>query len=256
MNPLAKLGKSKSLALLLAGVTLLVLWTLRAKLWFDPETYSAGFADKKTLLGIPNFGDVVTNLGFAILGLYGFRRLDRMPESYRGLATVFAMAIFGTALGSAYFHFAPAPLTLFWDQLPMSIGFASFVGMVVADRVSIPAGNRLGFALCILGPWSVWNIYYGSGETAYYLALQFGTLIYAILLLVFSKGGALQTKAVMGGLVAYILAKVFESHDAEIYERLGFISGHSLKHLAATVALAAILWGAQSRAVLEKSGRE
>jgi hypothetical protein len=32
-------------------------------------------------------------------------------------------------------------------------------------------------------------------------------------------------------LLCYVLAKVFEYFDTQIYELLGFISGHSLKHM-------------------------
>jgi hypothetical protein len=34
----------------------------------------------------------------------------------------------------------------------------------------------------------------------------------------------------------YVIAKLLERWDQAIYERLGFVSGHSLKHLAAGVA--------------------
>ena len=34
----------------------------------------------------------------------------------------------------------------------------------------------------------------------------------------------------------YVFAKLFEHFDKEIYATTGFISGHSLKHIAAAVA--------------------
>jgi hypothetical protein len=38
-------------------------------------------------------------------------------------------------------------------------------------------------------------------------------------------------------MLAYIVAKLFEHFDAEVFDLLGFISGHSLKHLAAALGM-------------------
>ena len=54
----------------------------------------------------------------------------------------------------------------------------------------------------------------------------------------------MKTSLIFFGLIAYIVAKVLETYDSQIFEALGFISGHSLKHVAATIALWAILKGA------------
>ncbi|MBS1961991.1 MAG: hypothetical protein JST04_07235 [Bdellovibrionales bacterium] len=228
----------------IALLTAALLFAFREHLHFDPASYSAGFADSETRFGVPNFWNVATNLGFLLLGVLGFRRRAQVPAAYRGLGAVFSLAVAGTAFGSSYFHYAPSPATLFWDQLPMSVGFASFVGMVVADRANAAAGRALGIALVVLGPLSVANIYFGTGATEFYLALQFGSLLFAILVLAVVHGGEMRTSFILVGLFAYILAKVFERQDAAIYARLGF-SGHSLKHLAATVAIAAILRGVE-----------
>ena len=45
----------------------------------------------------------------------------------------------------------------------------------------------------------------------------------------------------------YILAKVAEVLDHEIATALGFITGHTLKHLLATAATAAVVWGLTRR---------
>jgi uncharacterized membrane protein YphA (DoxX/SURF4 family) len=80
----------------------------------QPLTYH-NFADQRTCLGIPNFGDVASNLGFAIVGIWGLLALlNRGPG-----AIVFAdprerwfyeLIFFGmllTAFGSGYYHLAP-----------------------------------------------------------------------------------------------------------------------------------------------------
>jgi len=45
----------------------------------------------------------------------------------------------------------------------------------------------------------------------------------------------------------YILAKVVEVLDHEIANALGFVSGHTLKHLIATAATAAVVLGLTRR---------
>jgi hypothetical protein len=101
------------------------------------------FADRRSLLGIPNFGDVSSNLPFALIGIWGlvflFRsgsvetarhfvdRRERWPYLF-----VFAGLLL-TAFGSSYYHLAPDNWRLVWDRLPMTITFMGLVG-AVADR--------------------------------------------------------------------------------------------------------------------------
>ena len=48
-------------------------------------------------------------------------------------------------------------------------------------------------------------------------------------------------------MVLYILAKLAEVLDHEIANAFGFVTGHTLKHLIATAATAAIVWGLTRR---------
>ncbi len=230
---------SVRLALVLVG-TALGLFLARGILHFDPATYCS-FADTEKHFGIPNFWNVVTNLGFVWIGVEGLRRSRGFPGDVRLLGRLFSTALIATAFGSAYFHWETTPPRLFWDQLPMSVGFGSFVGVVLANRIRASTGRWVGIGLSILGPISVWNIYYGNGETAFYLALQFGSLIFAILLLLAFPQGTLRRSWIFVGIGFYVLAKVFELKDEAIFVGTGFMSGHSLKHLSATAALYAIL---------------
>lgn len=45
----------------------------------------------------------------------------------------------------------------------------------------------------------------------------------------------------------YIVAKAAELLDHEIARASGFVSGHTLKHLIATAATAAVVWGLSKR---------
>ena len=84
------------------------------------------FADARTIAGIPNFWNVVSNLPFAIVGTLGLIK-------FRGLTDrVLFVGVLLTAFGSAYYHLAPADSRLIWDRLPMTVIFMSFVASVVS----------------------------------------------------------------------------------------------------------------------------
>src|SRR5258707_11328244 len=78
---------------------------------FDlPPSYH-DFADKRVWLGIPHFGDVASNLLFAIAGLWGLLWLGRKPsgakfvdprERWPYLVLFFGLLL--TAFGSSYYH--------------------------------------------------------------------------------------------------------------------------------------------------------
>jgi hypothetical protein len=64
------IARSKALLLLLAVAILIAIVALFLPPIPQPLTYH-NFADHRAWLGIPNFGDVVSNLAFAIVGVWG-----------------------------------------------------------------------------------------------------------------------------------------------------------------------------------------
>ena len=112
----------------------------------QPQSYHL-FADQRAFLGIPNFGDVVSNVPFAIIGVWGLFFLLRLrPEeiSQRFIDTrerwFYLIIFFGmllTAFGSSYYHLHPDNARLVWDRLPMTIVFMSFVAALIAERSDI-----------------------------------------------------------------------------------------------------------------------
>src|SRR5215831_6408886 len=85
------------------------------------ESYHA-FADARTLLGIPNFWNVVSNLPFVAVGAAGLTLARRDAA-----ATALFVGILLTGFGSSYYHAAPDDSTLFWDRLPMTIAFMALL---------------------------------------------------------------------------------------------------------------------------------
>src|SRR5215208_5274573 len=86
----------------------------------DPKYYQ--FADHRAFLGVPNFFDVASNLGFLIVGVMGLALLARRravfaDERERAPYALFFTALVFVAAGSTYHHLAPDVWRLFWDRL-------------------------------------------------------------------------------------------------------------------------------------------
>ena len=93
------------------------------------------FANQRTLFGIPNFWNVISNVPFIGIGAVGLWQFGRS----QGTMLLF-LGIFLTGFGSAYYHLEPSDQTLFWDRLPMAIGFMVIFAIVIEERVDRRAG--------------------------------------------------------------------------------------------------------------------
>jgi hypothetical protein len=81
----------------------------------------------------------------------------------------------------------------------------------------------------------------GVGDLRFYAFVQFFPLLVIPVILVFFKSRYNHASGYWLLLLAYMVAKIFEYFDGEIYSALGFISGHSLKHIIAALGLYALL---------------
>jgi len=206
----------------------------------QPQSYHQ-FADQNTLLGIPNFWNVVSNLPFVIIGAIGLMR-------YReDAATVVIFGgIFLTGFGSAYYHWAPDDGTLFWDRLPMALAFSAILAKVVGERIDERAGAILLWPLLALGVFSLlwWR---WTGDLRLYGWVQFFPCLALPVLFVLYPPKYTGTGYWLAAAALYALAKVFEYKDDTIYSAGQFLSGHTLKHLAAAAACYFILRYFQTR---------
>jgi len=223
----------------LAG-SLLAAFT-RAPFPQDPAYHA--FADRRSLAGVPNFWNVVTNLPFLLVGLFGLSRLGRLRRpALRTEFLLFASGVALVAFGSAYYHLAPSNATLVWDRLPMTVGFMALFTLVVRDRLSESIGRRALWPLLVLGASSVLYWYAtelrGLGDLRFYYVVQFLPMLLIPLILLTGRGaGGLRAAWLWATLALYVVAKQAESHDLALYETTGLLSGHSLKHLVASCAV-------------------
>jgi hypothetical protein len=227
------------MGLLLGMAALLVL------AWFGPvlpaSEHQHAFADQRGLWGIPCALDVLSNLPFAIAGLWGLVALRRVPHGMldtasRALATLFFAGLLCTAVGSAVYHWQPQNAGLLWDRMGMVLPFAGLLGLAAAGRVSARAGGATAGAVLLAGPLAVvWWAH--SGNLWPWAVVQLGgMLVVLVLACVPRRDGALPLH--LGAVIAlYALAKVFEGADHQVFEATAqAVSGHSLKHVLAAGA--------------------
>jgi hypothetical protein len=218
-----------------------------AAAWVPPVPQDAAyhaFADQRRLLGIPNFWNVVSNLPFLLVGGWGLWQLAQRPrDARRPAAVVFCIGVMLVAAGSAWYHLAPTTPALAWDRLPMTVAFMALFAMVVEDRVSARVGRALLWPLVALGVASVlywrWTEQSGAGDLRPYALVQFLPMLLLPLVLILYRGHG--AAGLWVALAAYAAAKLAEQFDAAILATSGWLSGHSLKHLLAAVAVWAAL---------------
>jgi hypothetical protein len=197
------------------------------------------FADQHAWLGIPHAADVLSNLGFAIVGLLGLWRMKQawsaLVPAVRICLMVFFAGFLVTTFGSGYYHWNPNDGTLVYDRLSMTISFAGLLGTLLAMRVSLRSGFAVLVLLLIVGPFSV--VYWQkTGDLSLYGIVQFGGLLAAFLLLILTPRGSDPFPWWML-VVWYAVAKVFEAADTLIWHATnGIVGGHALKHLAAAMS--------------------
>lgn len=220
----------------------------------DPAYHE--FSDFRTLFGVPNYWNVFSNLPFLIVGAAGLifvkRNADKVCMRGAEMAyVVFFTGILLTAIGSSYYHLAPSNETLLWDRLPMTIGFAGLVTIIVAEFVSARTARSLLVPLLIVGFLSVeywaWTESRGVGDLRPYALVQFLPLLMIPVILLTHKPAIGETRYFWWMLVFYFLAKLLEFFDADVFAFGQFISGHSLKHVAAAMTPIVFLYALITR---------
>ena len=225
------------------------------------------FADCRTLFGVTNFFNVISNLPFLVAGAWGlaliFRGGGNFIEPREQLPyLVFFLGALLTCMGSAYYHAAPDNTRLVWDRLPMTLGFAGLVAAALAERLDSRLGQRSLWPLLAMGVFTV-LYWYGTERAAAGNVMPYGVYQgWSILIIVLVLIWYPATRYTHGSLLAwaaiwYGLAKLFETFDLQIYRLLGgTLSGHTIKHVVAAIAVFAIVWQLRLRQALPPHASE
>ena len=245
--------KWQSVLLLGTGLGVIILVAMADPVAQDPLYHM--FADQRPMLGIPNFMNVMSNLPFLVVAVLGWRIIATNEETVtpatRLAWNVFFFGIALTAFGSGYFHLEPNNDTLVWDRLPMTIGFMSLVSLVISEYFSPQLGQRLLVPLLLVGIGSVAYWAYtesiGAGDLRPYAIVQFLPMLLIPLTISLYRKRSDLGRYVWWMIGFYVAAKIAEQLDGNLYTIGVVMSGHSLKHLLASLAPASLLYGLMQR---------
>jgi len=241
--------KIRSLALFFLGTTIVV-YSLD-EIPEKPEWFI--YADHRILMGIANFGDVVSNILFLIFGMLGLRFMLNLESNSATFEfprekiapTVFFIGIFLTGVGSGWYHLDPTGMRLVWDRLPMAMAFMSIFCMLVSDHIHSRAGSGMLLPLLILGMgsvvWRHWTGLNGDADSRPYALVQFFPMLAIPYVLLMYESRYTHNGGYWKILICYAIAKFFELYDHETFQSLGCVSGHSIKHMAAGLGVFFVL---------------
>lgn len=228
------------------------------------------FADRRIYFDIPNFFDVASNAVFLLVGVAGLvfllcLRGSMASEAFADLSErwpylVFFLSVAMTCIGSIYYHLAPDNDRLVWDRLPIAMGIMALLAATLNERVSPRMGVPLLPVLIAIGAGSVmhwhWSEQRGAGNLNFYIVVQFYSLLVIILLGIFFPSRYTRGADIYMALALYGCAKLAEAGDREIYDLGQVVSGHTIKHLLAALAIYWILRMLTKRRPLpERMGR-
>lgn len=242
-KPLSRVVRRRACALALLAAVLLVLAFVLPPV-AQPQDYH-DFADKRAWLGIPNFGNVASNIAFLLAGLTGLAVMRTSAVRAMGSASRYGydlmfLGLVLTAFGSSYYHWAPSDARLVWDRLPMTVVFMPLLAATFAERLHWRSLLPL-LTLTLLGMGSVvyWKF---SANFLPYLMAQGGSILLILLALACLPTPWSGRRLMVPALVCYAVAFVCERLDVQIFRlTAGIISGHTIKHLGAAAAFYFIL---------------
>ncbi|MCL2871891.1 MAG: alkaline phytoceramidase [Betaproteobacteria bacterium] len=222
------------------------------------------FADQRTIDGVPHAADVWSNLGFALVGLWGLIRLfpkRHLPQLHQGWPgyALFLIALIATAAGSSFYHWAPDNFRLIWDRLPIALACAGLLAAVHCETRRTGEGWTAAAALGLIAVASVgwWYVsdQLGQDDLRPYILLQCLPLVLIPLWQSAYRAPTADRKAFLLAIGCYVLAKAAELGDHALFDVLQVVSGHTLKHLFATLASAIIVWRLTQRVSVKKTQR-
>jgi hypothetical protein len=123
----------------------------------------------------------------------------------------------------------------------MTLGFMSLLSAMLMERINLRAGLLALAPLLLMGIASVeyWHVseLHGAGDLRLYLMVQYYTLALILLMLWLFPARYTRGGDVIVAMGFYVLAKILEMTDRQIFNFGHITSGHTLKHLAAALGI-------------------
>jgi hypothetical protein len=232
-----------------------VAWLL-AKLGLHAHLGGHAFIDQREWLGIPNAANVLSNIPYALFGVWGLWRVlikNHQAQACSVLSWVlntFFVGLICVTLGSSLYHLMPSDTTLLWDRSGMAIAFAGIFALAVYDKVSVKSSlltlKFLLFSACLallawhtsqdVLPWSF--IQFGSIAIVVWLALLKKTLQHDNTMSFSDLNGIsfMNDIANLGGVIDTSVSTPMDSNNVDTEVKMGF----SLMYVAAFYGLAKV----------------
>jgi hypothetical protein len=158
---------------------------------------------------------------------------------------LFAAALVLTALGSSWYHLAPDNARLVWDRLPIALACAGLLSAAWQETagLALPWLTTGLLALAAAGSVLWWRHtdLMGHDDLRWYLLWQVLPLVLIPILQACYLRPPRERLAFGLAIGCNVAAKALELNDHAVLAQLGWVSGHTLKHLLATVAAALLV---------------
>lgn len=239
-----QLGRRCALVML-ASMTLAVTMGLMAWGPIELTADSHRYADERVWLGLPGAANVWVNAAMFAAGAWGWHatRASRWPLELRTPWQLFHVCAMVAAGAAAMYHTRPQDTLFVLTHVATASGFVMLTFGLLAERVHSLFGSRSLCCVVLLGIALT-----GGGmllAQARSGSLDMRPLLFLeIIPVLVIPAGALglpgRSTAVFDWVVVltlYALAKLFEMGDVFVLEASGWISGHTVMHLALTTAV-------------------
>ena len=224
-----------------------------------PTEHSAHrYADSRSWLGVPNAANVLVNLPIFWLAVWGWcvTRTGHWPHALRLPWQAFHLSVMAAALSAAMYHASPGNITLAVTHTCMAAAFALLALGMLAERVDPRFGAG---TMCV----SVVALVMLAGVAAANAARHDGVIDLRLLQLIEMTpillllagilrmpGAHTRAQGWMITLALYAASRLLDLADVALLQATGWISGHTLMH----VALALVVGWMVYRAAATRGG--
>lgn len=210
------------------------------------------FVDTRTIFGIPNFYNVISNLPFFLVGVFGVLFCTKQAPAVLKLDWLcFFVGITLVSIGSAYYHSNPDNQSLVWDRLPMTMGFMGLFAALLGEFIDTRLSKYGLLPMILIGLTSV-LVWHWFDDLRIYAWVQFMPLLVIPAMLLLYSSRYTHSYLLVLVLIFYVLAKMLEAFDAEIFSLFhNEVSGHAIKHVFAALGSGAVLWMLKVRKLVQ-----